>query len=425
MSRLRDGRARFAAIALVALFMLGVLACPVYGQDLSGQLSDAEAVVASAEAEVVEAEADVDPARAGYAAALRRAAPAKRAARSAARKAKVLRAAKVGRQQNAAAQVSRLEADHQNEVDEHDEQVSTGIGLAIAALVIGAIALGWEWFRASPPVAWLSKQSRAQAIGLSVFGGFALIVVGAALTGAVEAIGLALAVLGFALTVALLLAYYSAEVQGGKAKPLLKRERLPTWVTRAVAVVMLLLVLGGIGSAISAEGAGPAVVSAQLQQVAGGEVTAENRQLAAAEAKAAVLRTRASRLSAAESSARRAFARARHGLTRAEGRLIGTEGDVHRYTRQLAAITARETREAEEQEKIEAEEFEEAEEEELEGGSGGCDPNYVGACLDPTSYDYDCAGGSGDGPDYTGPVQVVGSDPYGLDADGDGYACEE
>ena len=55
----------------------------------------------------------------------------------------------------------------------------------------------------------------------------------------------------------------------------------------------------------------------------------------------------------------------------------------------------------------------------------GCDPNYVGACLDPSSPDYDCAGGSGNGPDYTGPVQVVGSDPYGLDADGDGYACED
>lgn len=423
MSQLRDRRARFAVIALVALFMLGVLACPVYGQDLSGQLSDAEAAVASAEAEVAGAEAEVAPARAGYAAALRRAAPAKRAARSAERKASALKAEMVDRQQSAAAQVSRAESDHRNEVDEHDEQVSAGIGLAIAALVIGAIALGWDWFRTSPPVAWLSEQSWAQAIGLCVFGGFALVVVGAALSGAVEAIGLALAMLGFALPVALLLACHSADVQDGKAKPLLKRERLPAWVTRAVAVVMLLLVLGGIGSAISADEAEPAVVSAQLQRVAGGEVAAENRRLATAEARAAVLQTRASRLSAAESSARRAFAGARHGLTRAEGQLIGTEGDVRRYTSRLAVITARETREAEEQEEIEAEEFEEAEEE--EGGSGGCDPNYVGACLDPASYDYDCAGGSGDGPDYTGPVQVVGSDPYGLDADGDGYGCEE
>ena len=53
-----------------------------------------------------------------------------------------------------------------------------------------------------------------------------------------------------------------------------------------------------------------------------------------------------------------------------------------------------------------------------------CDPNYAGACLKPGSFDYDCAGGSGDGPDYTGPVRVVGSDPHGLDRDGDGSACE-
>ena len=62
-------------------------------------------------------------------------------------------------------------------------------------------------------------------------------------------------------------------------------------------------------------------------------------------------------------------------------------------------------------------------------GNGGetqvsCDPNYSGACLDSNASDYDCAGGSGDGPDYTGAVQVVGTDDFGLDRDGDGYACE-
>jgi hypothetical protein len=56
--------------------------------------------------------------------------------------------------------------------------------------------------------------------------------------------------------------------------------------------------------------------------------------------------------------------------------------------------------------------------------SSDCDPNYEGACLDPNSPDYDCEGGSGDGPDYTGPVTVVGDDHFGLDRDGDGSACE-
>lgn len=54
----------------------------------------------------------------------------------------------------------------------------------------------------------------------------------------------------------------------------------------------------------------------------------------------------------------------------------------------------------------------------------GCHPSYDGVCLDPNSYDYDCVGGSGDGPDYTGPVQVIGPDQFGLDRDGDGFACE-
>jgi len=59
------------------------------------------------------------------------------------------------------------------------------------------------------------------------------------------------------------------------------------------------------------------------------------------------------------------------------------------------------------------------------GGVGSeCDPNYSGACLDPNAVDYDCAGGSGNGPQYTGPVTVVGEDHYGLDADGDGRGCE-
>jgi hypothetical protein len=62
-----------------------------------------------------------------------------------------------------------------------------------------------------------------------------------------------------------------------------------------------------------------------------------------------------------------------------------------------------------------------------DGGSDSgsdCDPNYEGQCLDPNSADYDCEDGSGNGPDYTGPVTVVGDDHFDLDRDGDGSACE-
>jgi hypothetical protein len=54
-----------------------------------------------------------------------------------------------------------------------------------------------------------------------------------------------------------------------------------------------------------------------------------------------------------------------------------------------------------------------------------CDPAYKGRCLKPNVSDYDCAGGSGNGPYYvSGPFRVVGKDHYRLDADHDGIACE-
>jgi micrococcal nuclease len=56
------------------------------------------------------------------------------------------------------------------------------------------------------------------------------------------------------------------------------------------------------------------------------------------------------------------------------------------------------------------------------GSSGNCTLGYS-PCL-PLATDYDCAGGSGDGPEYArGPIHVTGFDRYELDYDGDGLAC--
>ena len=55
--------------------------------------------------------------------------------------------------------------------------------------------------------------------------------------------------------------------------------------------------------------------------------------------------------------------------------------------------------------------------------SSQCNPNYSG-CLKKNAGDYDCSGGSGNGPNYTGAVQVIGYDEYKLDRDGDGWGCE-
>lgn len=56
--------------------------------------------------------------------------------------------------------------------------------------------------------------------------------------------------------------------------------------------------------------------------------------------------------------------------------------------------------------------------------TGNCTPGYK-PCLKP-AVDYDCAGGSGDGPQYAvGVITITGSDPYELDADNDGFGCED
>ena len=48
--------------------------------------------------------------------------------------------------------------------------------------------------------------------------------------------------------------------------------------------------------------------------------------------------------------------------------------------------------------------------------SGGCDANYSG-CVPAYPPDVNC-------PEVAGPVDVLGSDPHGLDRDNDGVACE-
>ncbi len=50
--------------------------------------------------------------------------------------------------------------------------------------------------------------------------------------------------------------------------------------------------------------------------------------------------------------------------------------------------------------------------------SSNCDPNYEGVCVPDDGYDYNCP--DIDGTDFPS----VGTDPHGLDRDGDGIACE-
>jgi hypothetical protein len=55
--------------------------------------------------------------------------------------------------------------------------------------------------------------------------------------------------------------------------------------------------------------------------------------------------------------------------------------------------------------------------------TSSCHPNYSG-CLKVNAGDYDCEQGTGNGPNYTGLVEVYGSDPFDLDRDKNGWGCE-
>ena len=64
----------------------------------------------------------------------------------------------------------------------------------------------------------------------------------------------------------------------------------------------------------------------------------------------------------------------------------------------------------------------------IRSSAGSCHvrhPSYPDVCLDPDATDYDCAGGSGNGPEYVrGPIRVLAPDPFDLDREGDGVGCE-
>jgi hypothetical protein len=56
---------------------------------------------------------------------------------------------------------------------------------------------------------------------------------------------------------------------------------------------------------------------------------------------------------------------------------------------------------------------------------GGMDRDR-GGCIRADVGDYDCAGGTGNGPNFAvGPVTVVGTDVFELDSDNDRVGCEE
>lgn len=400
-----------APVLVVSLILLGSSAWA----DPASDLSEAESRAASAETDIAAAQQRLDAARADYAAASRRAGPAAEAARAARAEARYLRAQLFDRQRQARAEIAELEAAQRQEEDDHDDEVATGVGIGLAALVASGIALAWGWFRASAAVAALVRLQLGQAVALCLGGGFLLLVAGAGLAtgdGLPAALGMSIFCLGFVLPTALLLARHSAEIQRGRAKPALGQQRLPSWIPRSAAVLLFLLGIGGFGAAVLAEEPTAPSLSPALREDADALTTSPGAaRLAEAKAEATATRKQAAGPLAWQRAARIELRSAIRGLRSADARLVDAEADERRFARRLAVVIKREERQVEAQAEREAEELEEEAEPVSE-----CDPNYSG-CVPSYPPDVDCA-------EVGGSVSVYGSDPHGLDADGDGVGCE-
>jgi hypothetical protein len=416
-------------LLVLGLAILGSVAAAqgADAQDLSAGLANAEQQASQAEGEISARQTQLNVAEASYESAARRVAPIQEDLRAARGEIAGLNGDLSTREQRAAGHISELEANHQQEVDDHDEEVRNGVGFGLAALAAAGIAFAWGWFRASAPVAALSNIDLRRAIGLCVGGALIILILGAALgssDGAAGAFGSFLFCLGLIVPTALLLARHSASVQRGVAKPLLGRDRLPRWVPLTASAIAVLLFLASTGSAIFAEGASSEPITAQLTEEA--EARSSGRgaaELEAAKEEAARLKKDAAAPLARKRTAGSELARARRRLVAAERSMTKAEASQEYFTDRLAAVTAREEREAAKAAEVAQREEDELLEQEEEEFAAECNPNYSG-CLDPNSPDYDCAGGSGDGPDYTGTVEVTGYDEYGLDEDGDGIGCD-
>ncbi len=408
-------KTRGAGWVLCGLLASLAIAGSAIAAEPAAELSEAEARLSSAEARVAARQSAADEARTEYGAASRRAAPLAAEARRATAAARGQRARLAAKQRQARVRIAGLEADRQQADEDHDQEVATGIGLGLALLVGAALAFAWRWFRTSPPVAALAGLERVQTLApLCLGGGFVAIVIGAALmasSGVAAAIGALLLGLGFVMPAALLLARHSLRVERDGASPLLNGRRPPSWASRAAASVLAVLGVLLLAGAAFSDDPESEPVSPRLQAEADSLRSGPGaRRLARASADAAAARQRAVEPLAARRRARSALRRSEARLREARAILARSEGAVRRSTRRLAAQVEREERQAEREARRAAKEAEEAE------AVSACEPGYS-PCVPTYPPDVDCA-------EVGGPVSVTGSDPHGLDADGDGVGCE-
>lgn len=431
---------------LVALTFLLALAAaqPAPAQELTSLIATAEQRAEAARGEVGELKKELPPISSRYSRASRRARAARSEVRSAKADVATIKTERDTRRADAATRLHRIEDANRESQQNHDDRITSDIGLGLAAMVVALLVLAWDWFRASAAVAALTRFTAAQAVGICVGGGFLAVLIGAVMEGGgglMAVLGTALVSLGLMLPAAFLLARHSAEIQRGRAKPWLGRERFPARVTQVLAAILGVVCLGAFGAAAFAPQAHSDEIPTGLQAVANGDGHGSS-VLAAAEATALAAEREAAPALAAQARARSSLRHARRAVGQAERGMVAAERQARNLSRKLVAVELREQHEVEREERraLRAQEKEEREyermlaseerkatrEAETAAEAEACDPNYEGACLHEGIGDYDCEGGSGDGPNYVaGPVYVVGYDEFGLDSDGDGVGCED
>lgn len=436
--------ARITSVFCLVAFGLLAATSTASARDYEAEIATAQSRVATTSDEVVDLRTSVAPARARLTAAEEQAAPTQRQARATAADVSAIKRDVAIHHRHATGAAAQIHDENQSASEKHDQKVHLDIGLALAALAIAAIALAWSWFRASAAVAYLTRNPLKNVVLAVVGGGLAALLVAGGLTGAggfVAVVGGLILGLSIALPVALLLARHSAEIQRGRANAIFRRERMSPMVTQIVAGFFGLIFLVTFVAGLTQGEASSRQVSAQIQDQM--KLAADSSpQIKSGEDRAAILRKELVPLRKAIGERRSNLHTAEHKLHRAQTHLADARNDERRWSREFAEAQAKEQRKlereearAERQQEKEGREYERALEKEEreaekqrseEAEAEACDPNYEGACLHEGIGDYDCAGGSGNGPNYVeGPIEVVGVDEFGLDSDGDGIACED
>lgn len=413
-------------------------------RDYEAEIVEAQSRAATASAEVADLRISVTPDRSRLAAAEKRATPTRRRARTTAAQVTAAKRGLRARRLRAARTAAQIRDEQKKASEKHDQKVHSDLGLALAALVMAAIALAWSWFRASAAVAYLTRNPLKKVAVAA--GGIWLIalIVGSSMVqggGLLAVIGGLVMGLSFGLPVAFLLARHSAEIQRGRAKAIFRRERLSPTVTRIIAGVFGAVFLVAAILGLTTGEAHSRSVGEQLR----GQMklaSMSSPQIKSGEMRAVALRKELAPLQKAVAERRLRLHTAQRKLHRAQVHLVDAKSDEKHWSHALAAAQAEEQRQLEREEAraqrqqeteereyehaLEREERETQHQMEEEESAEACDPNYVGACLHEGIGDYDCAGGSGNGPNYVeGPIEVVGVDEFGLDSDGDGIACED